>query len=167
MPKPKTTYERVNEMLSYNSETGVFVWKVDRSGATKAGTEAGSIRSDGYRSIFIADRRYPASHIAWILTYGEWPNGILDHISRDRADDRIANLRLADKSQNAANCHKYRNNSTGFKGVHRVGNRYRAVVLKDRNRHYLGSYSTPEEAHEAYMAAAKELHGEFAFNGVR
>jgi hypothetical protein len=50
-----------------------------------------------------------------------------------------------------------------LKGVTLLDNgRYQARIMADKQRFFLGSFSTPEEAHAAYCKAAVELHGEFA-----
>jgi hypothetical protein len=54
------------------------------------------------------------------------------------------------------------NNTCGFKGVFRRGEKFRSYVNKDGKRHNIGTFDTAEEAHAAYLAKAKELHGEFA-----
>jgi hypothetical protein len=91
-------------------------------------------------------------------------HGIIDHINGDGLDNRKENLRFSSKSQNQWN--KRTVNKIGFKGVKED---YRsktplfyANISANKKRYYLGSFRTPEEAHEAYKKAAIALHGEFA-----
>jgi hypothetical protein len=77
-------------------------------------------------------------------------------------DNRRANLRLATVSRNMANRGKPKNNTSGFKGVVKNRNRFRAEIRVNRQKINLGSFGTPEEAHAAYSADAVKYFGEFA-----
>lgn len=55
------TFERVNELLSYDPETGVLYWKVSPSHIAKAGSEAGTFdKLSGYIRIQIKGKLYQA-----------------------------------------------------------------------------------------------------------
>lgn len=89
------------------------------------------------------------------------PEGMeIDHKSGNGLDDRQDNLRTATRAENCRNGKSC--NSLGFKGVDKNKNRFRAAIIVNRKKIYLGSYKTPEEAHAAYCLAAREHHGEFA-----
>ncbi|WP_414143526.1 HNH endonuclease [Burkholderia cepacia] len=92
---------------------------------------------------------------------------IVDHRNRDRLDNRRANLRICDKSQNGCNRVKTRHNTSGLKGVsyHRASGRWRAAIGYRGKARYLGIYPDPESAHEVYCLAADMLHGSFANYG--
>lgn len=163
--------ERLREALDYDPQTGVLKWRFRTSPNAKLDEPAGTVNNKhGYRKIRLDDRHYPSSHLAWFHYYGVAPAGLIDHVNGDRTDDRIENLRLATSSQNAMNQGRNSRNTTGFKGVAVVNiagepTRYRAVIRpggKGAKRLFLGTFDTPEEAHEAYRKAAEELHGEFA-----
>ena len=85
---------------------------------------------------------------------------VVDHINSIKSDNRVENLRWATRIQNVANKHGY--SASGFKGVYIDRNKFRTQIVIDGKIKCLGSYSTAEEAHEVYMAAARELHGDFA-----
>jgi len=85
----------------------------------------------------------------------------VDHINGDRSDNRAWNLRPCDRALNMANG-EYRN-KTGYRGVYRSGRYYTAQLRYAGVLHYLGQYSTPEEAHQAYTAKALEIYGNHAF----
>jgi hypothetical protein len=87
---------------------------------------------------------------------------IVDHKNRDTLDNRRSNLRIATASQNIANQKKPRHNKSGFKGVYWRCGKWRAQIKKDRRRFDLGGFDSAVEAHNAYIKAATELHGEFA-----
>jgi hypothetical protein len=105
---------------------------------------------------------YQYHHIVWLLVYGEHPKE-LDHIDGDPSNNRVSNLRAATKGQNARNRRVLSRSKLGVKGVFqtRFGT-YKAVIGVDGQKKWLGTFKTVEEAHAAYRAAAKELHGEFA-----
>jgi hypothetical protein len=86
----------------------------------------------------------------------------VDHINGDQLDNRRCNLRPATMQQNLHNRGKFRNNTSGFKGVHVQRGKYVARIAKDGKRVYLGHFDTAEAAHTAYCAAATEQHGDFA-----
>lgn len=88
----------------------------------------------------------------------------VDHKDGNRMNNTRSNLRLATYAQNIQNSRKLDKNKTGFKGVcyRAKDKRYEASIMANGVWKYLGRYSTPEEAHEAYKQAAKELHGDFA-----
>lgn len=92
-----------------------------------------------------------------------WP--LVDHINLDGLDNRRSNLRPATTAQNARNQRRYRNNTSGYKGVtwHRRDQNWQAYIRVDGCRHHLGAHVTPEEAARAYDAAAREYFGEFAY----
>lgn len=140
--------------LSYDPTTGIFEWKETGRGRKK---RAGNINNTGYRRISVGRMSYLAHRLAWFITYGYWPKGLLDHVNGDRDDNRIANLRECNRAQNMANSCKRSDNSSGFKGVSRDGDGWRAYI----NTRYLGHFSSIEEAHAAYCAAAREHFGEF------
>ena len=164
------TQERLKELLSYNSESGEFIWKIRRSRGALAGGIAGRISKakrdagGGYRWIGIDGKEYLAHRLAWLYMTGVEPQGDIDHRNTDRADNRFANLREADGSQNMANKVRQANNTTGFKGVslNKATGKFVASIQRGGAYKYLGLFKTPEQAHAAYAAEAKSLFGDFA-----
>lgn len=93
------------------------------------------------------------------------PPGVeVDHINRNRLDNRRSNLRLATDGENARNCKRNTKNTSGYKGV-RVDDRvhrWGASVVLNGKAYWMGLFDTPKQAAFAYDFAATALHGEFA-----
>jgi hypothetical protein len=159
--RPLATPERIREVVDYDQDTGLFTRKLAKVGFP-VGRQMGSINRDGY-SIFMIDYRLYAAHrVAWVWMTGRWPTHQVDHINGQRADNRWVNLREATQSQNLMNCKRQSRNTSGYKGVFLDNGRWRSVIQFEKKTKYLGSYSTPQEAHEAYCKAAREQCGAFA-----
>jgi hypothetical protein len=89
------------------------------------------------------------------------PKGMVtDHIDCDGLNNQEHNLRTCTSGQNICNT-KARSRS-GFKGVSKRGNRWRASLSVRRKKISLGMYDTAEEAALAYDKGAKQYVGEFA-----
>ena len=86
----------------------------------------------------------------------------VDHINRDKLDNRKCNLREATSSQNKYNKIKHRDNTTGFKGVRRSYGRFIAKITVDKKTIHLGTFNSKIVAAVAYNRAAKKYHKEFA-----
>jgi hypothetical protein len=95
---------------------------------------------------------------------GAAPGTQIDHRHGNGLDNRRCEIRFCTPSQNMANRAAALSSKTGLKGVICGADRdsFQAAIQKNRRRHYLGSFPTAELAHAAYVAAAKEIHGEFA-----
>lgn len=94
------------------------------------------------------------------------PVGVdVDHKSRITTDNRKRNLRLANDSQSCCNRGIFSNSKSGYKGVHKVGNRWRAAIQVSKKRINLGCFSTPELAYASYCEAAPRVQKEFACLG--
>ncbi len=154
------TSAAIRELVRYDEGTGVFTWIKTRTGSVRPGRIAGYLRKDGYVSIRIYGRNYPAHRLAWLYVTGAWPENQIDHINRCKSDNRFLNLRDVTASENRQNILAQKNNSSGFKGVSRdVANaRWRAGIKHGGKSKNLGNFTLPEDAAKAYAAAANELH---------
>lgn len=151
---------RLKELLSYNPETGVFVWNKATQGHA-SGAVAGGIDRQGYLRIGIDAKLKAAHRLAWLYVFGEDPDGFIDHINGDKADNRIINLRSVGRRVNAENQRTPRSdNSSGFLGVvptRRADRWCSQITVRGRAKH-LGMFSSPQEAHQAYVSAKRVLH---------
>lgn len=86
----------------------------------------------------------------------------VDHINGDGLDNRRANLRSASHADNMRNARLRSDNTSGFKGVSRSGDKWSASLHLDGRHLSLGAFSDPEQAARAYDAAALEHFGPFA-----
>lgn len=147
----------VRNRFRYEPETGEFFHRI----GWRAEQRAGFIAS-GYWTVSLLNRHIRAHRIAWLYVYGEWPKGLIDHINRDKLDNRIANLRVVDFIGNAANTDV---NPTHFKAAgvsrdkRRVKNPWRARIKVGDERRIIGVFPTKEEARAAYLNAAREAFG--------
>ena len=89
---------------------------------------------------------------------------IIDHKNRRKNDNRKSNLRIATKSENAMNRPADIRSTTGYKGVHKVGNKYTANIGLNNETIYLGIFDSMEDAAECRYRNEKEIFGEFAYN---
>ena len=89
---------------------------------------------------------------------------IVDHINGDTLDNRRCNLRFASAAENIRNSRRRSTNTSGFKGVwwNKQVNKWQADIKVLGKKIYLGRYDDPQDAHEAYCAAALKHYGEFA-----
>jgi len=140
----------------YDAATGLFY----RAGRYPIKT-SGRVNRDGYITLKIDGRAYFAHRLAWLYIYGDWPNGVIDHINRERNDNRICNLKDATSSQNNLNrtINAKGRGASGYKGVTALKRkngctRYQAVLSRGGNCFYLGLFDSAEAAAAAYVAAA-------------
>ncbi|GAA0005555.1 HNH endonuclease [Bradyrhizobium diazoefficiens] len=159
--KERPSIERLREVLAYAPETGRLTWKVALSPRVIVGADAGGNCGRGYIRVCVDGARMPAHHVIWAMETGPWPAEEVDHEDLNKGNNRWGNLREATRSQNEANKPPSKSNLTGLKGVIPLGNRFQAQVQFKGQRFQYGSYGTPEEAHAAYQAKARELFGEF------
>ena len=157
----RVSHARLRELLHYDEDTGEFRWLERVARRIERGDVAGIV-DQGYRRITIQGRHYRAHHLAWLYMTGKWCSQVIDHRDGNGSNNRWVNLRPATKSQNSANKRLYRNNACGLKGVCRERSRWRAAINKNGRRFHLGNFLTPEDAHAAYVKAARKLFGEFA-----
>lgn len=162
MSDNRPTSSRLRELLAYDPSTGAFAWVGKRIGRSVGKEFAGSTRHDGYIVINIDGRSCRAHQLAWLYVYGEWPPFPIDHINRERADNRIANLRLASKAENMANTETRAGKKiTGVRFVAHAG-KYMARLGVGGKTVFLGYFLKEEDAHRAYRIARKAHFGEFA-----
>jgi hypothetical protein len=94
------------------------------------------------------------------------PKGMFtDHINGDKLDNRRLNLRLCNKSQNAANTRKSdRPLTSRYKGVHwsRLHEKWRAKIGLNQRHLNIGLFDEEHHAAMAYDIWAKELFGDYA-----
>ena len=122
------------------------------------------LNSDGYvvATIYIGNGKQRSIRLSREII-GATVGILVDHKNGDRLDNRSCNLRVATPSQNMMNKKMQCNNLSGFKGVsHKSRNSWQSSIKVDGVDIYLGSFSSPEDAHKAYRDAAIKAFGEFA-----
>jgi hypothetical protein len=156
--KTKLTFEKANALLRYYPDTGLLYWKVAK-GVRRAGDIAGRVDSKGHYLWTVIDGVKYANHrLAWLLTHHQFPLDQLDHINRDKQDNRLDNLRECSMAENCQNRAIYQTNQWGFAGVAISRNKYKAVIQVDGVKKSIGVWNSPEEAHAVYLAVKDALH---------
>lgn len=165
MAAPILTPQRLKELLHYDPVSGLFRWKErpkNKSWNNRyAGREAGAVRDGGYIQIHIDGRFYRAHRLAWLYTHNEWPQHQIDHTNGIRHDNSIRNLRDVTGEINSQNQRGPRtDSSTSLLGVTKIAGsgRYMAQIRAKGGKMYLGMFSCPEKAHQAYVAAKRKYH---------
>lgn len=157
------TQEKIKELFWYHADTGDFYWRKSSARSVKPWDKAGCMNHQGYIQIKINTKIEQAHRLAYLYVHGHLPKQV-DHCNHNKGDNRIANLRAADNSKNSMNKGIQSNNTSGYKGVtfHKGTGKYHAKICVSGIRKSLGYFQTAEQAHDAYVKAAGELHGQFA-----
>lgn len=176
----------LRQLIDYNPETGELTWrprtpdmftegdagyrrartpehKCANWNAKLAGKPAfTSFTTQGYRQGTIRQIRaspLKAHRVAWAIYHGEWPDGVIDHINGDRADNRIANLRDIPQTLNLRNAKRPRNNTSGYPGISwfTQTSRWHVRVPGHNGTGHVGFFKTLDEAVAARDAAREGL----------
>jgi hypothetical protein len=153
--------DKLRKHLAYDPETGVFTRIASRR-TDLVGSQAGTVGKNGYVYINVGGKLYLGHRVAWFFVHGVEPEGHIDHINRDRADNRLANLRDCPTKQrgNGQNTRVRPNNTSGFTGVHwfkRIS-KWQVYINIDGKRKSLGYYADLEDAKAAYAKAKAKYH---------
>lgn len=158
------TQERLKRLMTYNPETGEFIWRV-RWHRSRPGDKVGRSLNVGYYRITIDGKHYYLHQLAFLFMEDRIPTHDIDHKNGDKIDNRWDNLRVAGKQGNQANSPMKSTNTSGFKGVSfcATTKRWRASIRHNGREINLGRYNTKEEAAKAYEVSSVRLFGEFAY----
>jgi hypothetical protein len=160
MARKILTQERLKELLNYDPATGIFTWRIAIRGNVKVGQKAGNLHPKGYVIISVDRRLAKAHRLAWLYVHGEMPPDELDHINRIPNDNRIANLRLADRYTNTQNTGMQKNNTSGYRGVswHKGQRKWRARISIRGKMNELGYFHSKDDAAKRYEEVARVHH---------
>jgi hypothetical protein len=141
---------------TFEYREGKLYWKVMKSIRIKVGDEAGACDGLGYRVIRFNGKLYRTHHLVYLMHKGYLPK-LLDHINRNRSDNRIENLREATASQNACN--------RPAKGVYWKSQikHWCVEIQVNKVKHYFGIFKDFELAELVAKMAREKLHGQFAY----
>lgn len=149
------TFAEIQSAFTYDPQSGIIC---------QNGHQAGYVMKSGYRLLSLKKKRLYAHCVAWCLMTGSWPTFEIDHVNRNKDDNRWENFRPATRQQNARNQGLRSDTQSGFKGVsfHTKVGRWRAVIETDDGHRHLGYFNSPELASAAYRQAVIQHFGQFA-----
>ena len=147
------------------SETGNLLYKATPKFLPHLqGKTAGSLDSFGYVVCRFNYKSYKVHRLIWVYHYGEIPEGMyLDHINKNKQDNRIENLRLATMSVNMRNRPVFKTNTSGVEGVNwdKTNSKWRARAMINGVRYHLGCFQTLLDAKVA-IENFKKRRAEYA-----
>ena len=121
---------------------------------------------------YLDSNGYPMTYTARSKTLhknllGKQQDGyVIDHINRNKLDNRLCNLRVITQKENSYNRSKSKSSNNKYKGVrmNKSTNKttYIAYICKDGIKREISGCKTEEEAALIYDMMAEELFGEFA-----
>lgn len=155
------SHEYLVDVLEYDPEVGLFIWKKPVAHCIKPGMIAGTLNKNVYLFIKVGKYIYRAHRLAWFYFYGEWPpmnSYQIDHIGGNRLNNSIHNLRLVTNAKNAKNHGLYKNNTSGVSGVSfcTLKGKWKASMVLNQKRIHLGYFDFFEDAVKARKQAEKE-----------
>jgi len=148
------TQARLKELFYYDSGR---LFKFTKNGNFRKSTQVGSINSAGYRMINIERKSYMEHRLIWLYHYGEWPKYEIDHLNRNRSDNRIENLRDVTRKINIQNTSRKIKAKKSHSGVYAVktndGVRFDAIITVNKTTICLGRFISSSTAENAYRYA--------------
>jgi hypothetical protein len=154
-------YAEAARAISYNPNTGEFVRLVGSGKGAKKGTVTkGSLdKSNGYLCVCVCGIQLYAHRLAWFLTHGSWPTQTIDHINRDKTDNRLQNLRDVSYADNNVNMGMRSHNTSGLEGVswHAKARKWMAQIKRSGRYYYLGLFESTEDAKDLRDLVAEEF----------
>jgi hypothetical protein len=158
--RTRLTLDRVQSILKYDPMTGIFHWLQSNNG--RVGQQAGHLDTKGHRQIEILSVPYSAHRLAWFYMTGQWPKHQIDHINGINDDNRFINLREATNVQNCWNGKIRSHSKSGFKGVHRDGNKWTVRLRLAGELKYYGCFNNLSDAIACSNFNIAYEHGPFA-----
>ncbi len=146
--------DALNELFEYKE--GKLYNKIDR-GRVKSGELSGTLdnsKGKGYYRVKLYAKSYYVHRIIYIMHHGHIPrNLVIDHINRDKTDNRIENLRVVTRMKNTWN--------TDSKGVcfDKRSGKFMAYIMTNKKRSTIGYFSTEQDALDARKIAEKQRTG--------
>jgi HNH endonuclease len=179
--RPLPSQERLQQLYDYDPLTGELFSRFRPQSDFKSYKAWGIWKAKNLTGQRVGFQYRSGNHLYWCLYLTElhvgrqlmqhrviwrWMTGddpfMVDHHDTDGLNNAWHNLRLATKAQNRVNTIGVRNKASGLpRGVWRSGQLFRAQIMVEGEKHWLGSFATPEEASAAYQEAAQRFHGEF------
>lgn len=119
--------------------------------------------SNGYIGTCIKNNKIIRLH-RLIMNVLQDENIFIDHINRNRLDNRKENLRVVKKQENCINKSIPSTNTSGFMGVqwYKSRNKWVATLAINKKNKFLGYYNIKEDAIIARLNGEKKYYGEFA-----
>lgn len=158
-----------HSVFRLDPNNGVLYWTAPpKNHAEKRGAVAGSLcvgkgKNKSYWQVRAFGKTFKRSRVVFHMTHGRWPMPGVDHRNGDSLDDRPANLRECDQSQNTANSADRQRATELPRGVYRtVQGRFMARLTVKGQTKSLGTFDDPATAKSIFEMARKEAFGEFA-----
>ncbi len=156
--------EYLRQRLRYDPSSGKLFWlpkSIDVNGWNKkySGREAFTAKMrNGYLTGAVDSKNYLAHRIAWAVYYGKEPNGEVDHIDHNRANNCITNLREVSRTENCRNMSAYSTRTSGITGVHwyPMRQKWKAEIWVNYKKICLGYFSDINDAAKARSQAERK-----------
>ena len=154
--------EELKRLLHYSPTSGIFTRRVTTSSRSVKGARAGTSKSRQYRVVRFNGRYYLEHRLAFLYMLGSIPK-MVDHINRDKLDNRWDNLRASCAQTNQYNRKVDSKNTSGHSGVSwdKRKRRWHVRFNVGKKNMWFGAYKDLELAALVAQEARDKHHGSF------
>lgn len=155
MKAKEINQETIKRLFSYDKE-GFLVWNKLGRTHKQEGQRAGSKQESGYYRATVMGRTANVHRLIYVYHNGDIPSDVqIDHIDRNKSNNKIENLRAVSASENQWN--KDLSKVKGYSYSKRDKS-YQARIKVNGKLIVLGCFKKEEDAREAYVNAKAKLH---------
>lgn len=156
------TQKRLKEVFDYNGETGMFTWKITKSSKSIKGNLAGSVSDKGYLTVRIDGGFYRLHRLAWLYITGSHPEGQIDHIDRNKTNNKFNNLRITSNTENCRNKTMNKSNTTGVTGIYwrKSTKKWQVSIKVNYKSVHIGCFNNLKDA----ITARKDANKKYKFS---
>ena len=151
-------YNHISSLATYDPINGKIYSKVSNSNVKTGEELRGTIDERGYIRVGLDGKTYTLHRLAFLLMKEVLPEQV-DHINRDKSDNRWSNLRGCNQVQNQWNIGKRSTNTSGYKNVswRKQRNTWIGRFKYNGETYHVGSFDCPHKANLEVLRKRKEI----------